>query len=156
MSTLSIIILVTLVIGFISRVVKLYKLTHRALYYERLNKNTKSTMTHSTYASVRGICLSCVCFFVIIPVFLFIKTSWWIPIVAIISGLTIGNLIGLLVEKLFCLPNHTTIDNSFVDLNAMELNMNDGLLFRRTVLLMFVYSIISIVLSLRIILFLKL
>jgi len=153
MSTLSIIILVTLVIGFISRVVKLYKLTHRALYYERLNKNTKSTMTHSTYASVRGICLSCVCFFVIIPVFLFIKTSWWIPIVAIISGLTIGNLIGLLVEKLCCLPNHTTIDNSFVDLNAMELNMNDGLLFRRTVLLMFVYSIISIVLSLRIILF---
>lgn len=151
MSTLSIIILVTLVIGFISRVVKLNKLTHRALYYGSLNKNTKSTMTHSTYASVRGICLSCVCFFVIIPVFLFIKTSWWIPIVAIISGLTIGNLIGSLVEKLFSLPTHTTIDNSFVDLNAMELNMNDGVLLRRTVLLMWIYSIMSIVLSLIII-----
>lgn len=74
--------------------------------------------------------------------------DWWIPIVAFLAGITAGNIIGYVIERIFQLPNHQTFEHSSFNLNAVELTMDNGKLYRRAACLMILYSIVSLVLSL--------
>lgn len=87
-------------------------------------------------------------FFFLTPIFLFFKVDWWIPIVAFLGGITVGNLIGYVIERIFQLPNHQTFEHSSFNLNAVELTMDNGKLYRRAAGLMVFYSVASLVISL--------
>lgn len=154
MSTLLIIVLTTLVIGFLYRALKLYELIKSALYYFSLKEGvTPANMQFQSSAigCVGFICFPCVCFFFIIPIYLFIKVDWWIPVVAFVAGLSVGNIIGYLIERIFQLPNHQISSYSSFNLNAAELTYGDGQLYRRAVFLMILYSVVSLIISLIII-----
>ncbi len=150
MGTIIIIILTALVIGFVLRATKLYKLINRTLYCLSLKKDVTPTMMQFQNASVGClgvICIPGMCFFFITPIFLFFKVDWWIPIVALCAGLTLGNLIGYIIERILQLPNHDTYGGDFLDLNALELTMDNGKLYRRATWLMILYSFTSFIIS---------
>ena len=154
MSTLTIITLTTLVIGFLYRAAILFKLIKSALYYYSLNKEVTTSMLHfqsEAVGCIGLICLPCICCFFIIPIFLFFKVDWWIPIIAFITGLTIGNLIGYLIERLIQLPNHQTSYQGSFNLNASELTSDNGKLYRRAIGLLLFYCLLSLIISLIII-----
>lgn len=94
------------------------------------------------------ICFPCMCFFFVTPIFLFFKVDWWIPVVAFFAGITVGNIVGYIIERIIQLPNHQTFDDSPVNLNAIELTMGNGKLYRRAAGLMILYSVASLVISL--------
>lgn len=151
MSTITIIILTALVIGFIRRAVKLYNLIKSALYCLSLNKEMTPTMMQFQSGAVGCfgfICFPCMCFFFVTPIFLFFKVDWWIPVVAFFAGITVGNIVGYIIERIIQLPNHQTFDDSPVNLNAIELTMDNGKLYRRAAGLMILYSVASLVISL--------
>lgn len=151
MSTITIIVLTALVIGFICRAMKLFNLIKSALYYLSLNKDMTPTMMQFQSGAVG--CLGCICFpgmcfFFVTPIFLFFKVDWWIPVVAFLAGITIGNLVGYVIERICQLPNHQTLVHSSFNLNAVELTMDNGKLYRRAAGLMILYSLSSLVISL--------
>lgn len=151
MSTILIIVLTALVVGFTCRAMKLYKLINSALYYLKFNKEMTPTMIQyqgATVGCLGGICFPGMCFFLITPIFLFFKVDWWIPIVAFLAGLTVGNLVGFVIERFCQLPNHQTFEHSSFNLNAAELTMDNGKLFRRASGLMIIYSLSSLIISL--------
>ena len=151
MSTITIIILTALVIGFIRRAVKLYNLIKSALYCLSFNKEMTPTMMQFQSGAVGClgfICFPCMCFFFVTPIFLFFKVDWWIPVVAFFAGITVGNIVGYIIERIIQLPNHQTFDDSPVNLNAIELTMDNGKLYRRAAGLMILYSVASLVISL--------
>ena len=153
MSTFTIIVLTALVIGFLYRALKLYELIRSTLQWFSLIEGVtpNNQFRSSAFGCVCIICFPCVCFFFITPIFLFFKVDWWIPIVAFLAGITIGNLVGFLFERLCQLPNHQTIEHSSFNLNAVELTMNEGRLYRRAVFLMILFSVVSLIISLIII-----
>lgn len=155
MGTITIIILTALVIGFICRAVKLYNLIKSALYCLSLKKEMTPTMMQFQSGAVGClgfICFPCMCFFFVTPIFLSFKVNWWIPVVAFLAGITVGNnIVGYFIERIFQLPNHQTFDNSPVNLNAIELTMDNGKLYRRAVGLMVLYCVVSLIISLIII-----
>lgn len=151
MGTITIIVLTALVVGFIYRAVKLYNLIKSALYYLSLNKEMTPTMMQFQSGAVG--CLGFICFpgmctFFVTPIFLFFKVDWWIPFVAFLAGITVGNTIGYVIERILQLPNHQTIEYSSFNLNALELTMDNGKLYRRAACLMILYSVVSLVISL--------
>lgn len=151
MSSFVIILLTTLVIGFICRATKLFNLIKSALYYLSLNKEMTPTMMQFQSGAVGClgvICFPGMCFFFVTPVFLFLKVAWWIPVVSLLAGITIGNLVGYVIERICQLPNHQTFEHSSFNLNAVELIMDDGKLYRRAAALMIIYSVASLVISL--------
>lgn len=151
MSTITIIILSTLVIGFICRAVKLYNLINSALYYLSLDKEMTPTMKQFQSGAVGClgfICFPGICFFFVTPIFLFFKVNWWIPVVAFLTGISVGNLVGYLIERILQLPNHPTLGHNSLNVNAIELTMDDGKLYRRAAGLMVLYSVASLVISL--------
>ena len=154
MSTLTIIILTALVVGFIFRALKLYGLLQKALYYLSLNKEMTPTMMQFQSGAIGClgfICIPCMCFFFVTPIFLFFKVEWWIPIIAFFAGITIGNIIGYVIERIIQLPNHQTFGHGSFKLNAAELTMDNGKLYRRAAGLMVLYCVASLVISLIII-----
>ena len=154
MSTATIIILTALVVGFIYRALKLYELIQKALYYLSLNKEMTPTMMQFQSGAVGClgfICFPCMCFFFVTPIFLFFKVTWWIPVVAFIAGLSVGNMIGYFIERMFQLPNHDVSPYSSFNLNAVELTGDNGKLYRRTAGLIVFYCVVSLILSLIII-----
>lgn len=154
MNTLLIIVLTALVIGFIYRALKLYELIKRTLYYLSLNKEMTQTMMgeqRNAVGCIGLICFPCILFFFITPFFLLIKVDWWIPVVSIFAGLTVGNWVGYLIERVFQLPNHQTFDHRFSNQNAIELTLNDGRLYRRAIVLLLLYCIVAFIISLIII-----
>ena len=151
MSTITIIVLTALVIGFICRAIKLFNLIKSALYYLSLNKEMTPTMMQFQSGAVGClgfICLPGMCFFFVTPIFLFFKVDWWIPVVAFLAGITIGNIVGYVIERICQLPNHQTLVHSSFNLNAVELTMDNGKLYRRAAGLMILYSLSSLVISL--------
>ena len=153
MSTFTIIVLTALVVGFLYRVLKLYELIKSTLHWFILTEGMtpKNQFRRSEFGRLCLICFPCVCFFFITPIYLLFKVEWWIPIVAFFAGITLGNLIGFLFERLCQLPNHQTIEHSSFNLNAVELTMDDGRLYRRAVFLMILFSAVSRIISLIII-----
>lgn len=151
MSTLTIIILTTLVIGFICRAVKLYNLINSALYYLSIDKEMTPTMIQFQRGAVGClgfICFPGICFFFATPIFLFFKVDWWIPLMAFLTGISVGNIFGYVIERILQLPNHPTLDHNSFNMNAFELTMDDGKLYRRAAGLMVLYSVASQVISL--------
>ncbi len=154
MNAFTVILLTTLVIGFLYRAAKLYKLIKDALYYLSFNKEMTPTAMQFQSGAVGCmgcICIPSMCFSLFILIYLLFNVTWWIPIVAIITGLTFGNLIGFFIERIVKLPNHGSTKYSSFNLNALELTMNHGQLYRRAAGLMVLYCFTSLIISIVII-----
>ena len=149
MGTITIIVLTALVVGFIYRAVKLYNLIKSALYYLSLNKEMTPTMMQFQSGAVG--CLGFICFpgmctFFVTPIFLFFKVDWWIPFVAFLAGITVGNTIGYVIERILQLPNHQTFEFSSINMNAMELSVSNEL-YKKALGLLIFYNVVSLITS---------
>lgn len=158
MDTILTITLTSIVIGFFYRGKKLLNLIKGAHLSASLSKDRTLTDIQATNASAG--CIGCICFpffavAFVLPIYLFFRLEWWIPIVAIIVGLTLGNLLGYLVERILNLPNHQTFDGSLfndnlLNLNAIELSTNEKL-YKRAFRLLLFYNIMSLIMALAVI-----
>lgn len=153
MNTILTIILSATVIGFLYRGMRLSNQLRGAILYASKPRKDASLIG----AEMTTGCLGCISFpfiilFLVIPVYLFINNSWWVAIISIIGGLTIVQLVGYILERLFQLPNHETSYHmrEGIDLNAMEMSI-DVSLYRRALLLFFIYNITSSIISIFII-----
>ena len=145
-----IVILVAIVVGFLYRAMKLHSLMKTAIYYAA-NHAAETSEAQAQFQMASAGCLGCMCFpffclFLAIPIYLFFKVEWWVPIVGFFAGLTIANLVGFIIERLLQLPNHQTFKFSTINMNAMELSVSNDL-YRKTLGLLIFYNITSFIIS---------
>ncbi len=150
MSTLLTIILVAIVVGFLYRAMKLHNLMRTAIYYAA-NHTAEKSEAQAQFQMASGGCLGCMCFpffclVLVIPIYLFFKVDWWIPIAGFCAGLTIANLVGFIVERLLQLPNHQTFEFSSINMNAMELSVSNEL-YKKALGLLIFYNVVSLITS---------
>ena len=158
MDTALAITLTSIVIGFLYRGKKLLDIIKGVYYTESLSKD--NTPTRIQFLSASAGCLGCLCFpffamSFVLPIYLLFRLEWWIPIVAILIGLTLGNLLGYVIERVLKLPNHQTLDNdlfnnSLFNTNSIELSMDERL-YKRAFRLLIFYNITSLIMSLLVI-----
>ena len=150
MNTFFLVVLTAAVAGFLSRASKLYSLIKSALYYSAFEKDV--TPVQAQFQNASAGCLGLLCFpffflFIALLVYLFFKVNWKIPVSGYLIGLTLGNLIGYLIDRIFRLPNHQKMGNDSFDLNAFELS-RDIVTYRRALGLLIFYNVTSLVISL--------
>lgn len=133
MNTLLLIVLTAIVAGFLYRASKLYSLIKNVLYNSAIEKDVTPVQAQSQSASA-GISWIVespfFCLFFVLPVYLLFNVNWKIPVSAYLIGLTLGNLVGYLIDRLFQLPNHQKMGDDSFDLNAFELS-RDIVTYRR-------------------------
>ena len=150
MDTLLEIAFTSIIVGFFYRGKKLLKMIKGAFYSASFSE--EKTLVQKQELGASAGCLGCLClpFFVmslIALIYLFFKVDWWIPVVGILSGLSLVNLLGYGIERMFQLPDHQIIDDSLLNLNSIELSMNEKL-YRKALGVLVFYNIVSFIIAL--------
>ena len=152
MDTLSVIVLTSIFVGFFYRAKKLKEDINGVYDYEGISDD--KTPSEIQYIQVISGCFGCLYFpffamSFITTIYLLFKVDWWILVVGITLGMTIVNLLGYMLERLFELPNHEKINTGcgyMLNLNSSALRTNNKL-YKKAMGIFFFYNMVSFVIA---------
>lgn len=143
MSTTLLTILTAIVAASFFRASNLYRVIKGAYYYSNPDKDATSPNGYA--GCLAAMYLPSFCLFITLPIFLFFKVDWRIPIFAYIVGSILGNMIGYVLERVLRLPRSQNSENDFFSQDAFELSQDKGMGWRAFVLYRLYILVIHII-----------